>query len=415
MIVRRYVVKDMPEAVVSIRKELGKDAVILSTKKIRVRKWLGLRWQTRIEVTAAAGSDIPLAQQVVMERRNTTGTDPVPRVQDENTQGLAQDAMAFTASMRQAAAAYQSSESKREYQNVERSMDLSVVLQELAALKTLLAERREPALTASDTEGRTLEVSLQAYLEEEGIQRQHGKRWAQTMLKAYPHVSSLAEALPLLARVIISDLAELSQPAPIRKESRVVAFIGPTGVGKTTTIAKIAALHVLAGQRRVGLLTTDTFRIAAVQQLQTYAEILNVPLAVADGDDELSAALAELEACDLILVDTAGRNFRKQEVIESTRRLLRSIEPDEVVLVLALTSKASDCRRVAELCKPLGVDKLVFTKLDETQSVGVIPDLVATFETPVACVTTGQNVPDDIDIISIEQLLSRWQGGEGDG
>ncbi|SDW31003.1 flagellar biosynthesis protein FlhF [Alicyclobacillus hesperidum] len=415
MIVRRYVVKDMPEAVVSIRKELGKDAVILSTKKIRVRKWLGLRWQTRIEVTAAAGSDIPLAQQVVMDRRNATGTDPVPPVQDENTRGLASDGMAFAASMRQAAAAYQSIENKREYQNVERSMDLSLVLQELAALKTLLAERREPELTASDTEGRTLEVSMQAYLEEEGIQRQHGKRWSQMVLNAYPHVSSLAEALPLLARVIISDLAELSQPAPIRKESRVVAFIGPTGVGKTTTIAKIAALHVLAGQRRVGLLTTDTFRIAAVQQLQTYAEILNVPLAVADGDDEVSEALAELEACDLILVDTAGRNFRKHEVIESTRRLLRSIEPDEVVLVLALTSKASDCRRVAELCKPLGVDKLVFTKLDETQSVGVIPDLVATFETPVACVTTGQNVPDDIDIISIEQLLSRWQGGEEDG
>ncbi|TDY50496.1 flagellar biosynthesis protein FlhF [Alicyclobacillus sacchari] len=412
MIVRRYVVKDMPEAVVSIRKELGKDAVILSTKKIRVRKWLGLRWQTRIEVTAAAGSDVPLAQQVAAERRSPSTGDLAEESGDGTSELRSPDSTAFAVSMRQAVAAYQGVGTKRELRDVQTSPDLSMVLQELATLKGLLAERREQESMATGARERTLEASLQSYLEQEGIERTQAERWVQAMRKAHPDADSFAEAVPLLASAIISELANLSQPCPIRKESRTVAFIGPTGVGKTTTIAKIAALHVLAGQRRVGLLTTDTFRIAAVQQLQTYAEILNVPLAVADGEDELPAALAELAACDLILIDTAGRNFRKQGTIESTQRLLRTMEPDEAMLVLSLTSKASDCRRIAELCKPLAVNKLVFTKLDETQSVGVIPSLVAMLGAPVAYVTTGQNVPDDIDIVSIEQLLARWQGGE---
>lgn len=381
MIVRRYVVKEMPEAVASIRRELGQDAVILSTRNIRVRKWLGLRSERRIEVMAAAKEDIAANAganfgQALKKAMMENGGEPP-----------------FSSAPPEA---------------------WSQVASELAEIKQMLAEAR----ASGQRQGPAPEQPLArwgSFLREEGVDAILADRWARMALGGRDEAASRRDMVEWIIEAIESDLGALAQPAPIRRDSRIIAFVGPTGVGKTTTIAKIAALHVLAGQRRVGLLTTDTFRIAAVDQLKTYADILNVPIAIADEAEDVPAALASLKACDLVLVDTAGRNFLNPASIEQTKRMLAPIEADEVLLVLSLAAKPSDALKVANMAKPLGVDKFVFTKLDETDSVGMAPSLMALCQMPAAYVTTGQNVPDDIDILPVRELLAPWREGGARG
>ena len=214
-----------------------------------------------------------------------------------------------------------------------------------------------------------------------------------------------------LVQHILGNLGELANPRPIAKESRIVALVGPTGVGKTTTVAKLAALNVLAGSRKVGLLTMDTFRIAAVEQLRTYANILNVPLQVVYHRDEVGAALERLADRDLILVDTAGRNFRLDTHVEELQGLLGMIPVDETFLVLSLTGKLEDLDVIAEAFGNLPVDKFLFTKLDETASYGAILELLWTHRKPLSYLTTGQNVPDDIEVASVERLVRLIFGG----
>ncbi|WP_367307441.1 flagellar biosynthesis protein FlhF [Alicyclobacillus acidocaldarius] len=381
MIVRRYVVKEMPEAVASIRRELGQDAVILSTRNIRVRKWLGLRSERRIEVMAAAKEDLAA----------TAGAS-------------------FGQALKRAM-----SESAGERSSTSPESEVwSRLASEIAEIKQMLSESRQRD-HAPSAGGHEPLHRWRAFLQAEGVDAVLADRWARMALgdSVAPGSSSvLAEAL---IEAIQSDLGALAHPAPIRRDSRMVAFVGPTGVGKTTTIAKIAALHVLAGQRRVGLLTTDTFRIAAVEQLKTYADILNVPIAIADEPEDVPSALATLSSCDLVLVDTAGRNFLNPASIEQTKRMLAPMEADEVLLVVSLATKPADALKVANMAKPLSVDKFIFTKLDETSSVGMIPSLVALCQLPIAYVTTGQNVPDDIDILSVPDLLTPWKEARVDG
>ncbi|AEJ43285.1 flagellar biosynthesis protein FlhF [Alicyclobacillus acidocaldarius] len=381
MIVRRYVVKDMPEAVASIRRELGQDAVILSTRNIRVRKWLGLRSERRIEVMAAAKEELAA----------TAG---------------ASFGQALRMAMLGSAGERSSAPPAREV--------WSQLASEIAEIKQMLAEVKQRGDAPSGGDHEPLQ-RWRTFLQAEGVDAVLADRWARMAL-GHPVAPGDRPALAAaLIEAIQSDLGALALPAPIRRDSRMVAFVGPTGVGKTTTIAKIAALHVLAGKRRVGLLTTDTFRIAAVEQLKTYADILNVPIAIADEPEDVPSALAALSSCDLVLVDTAGRNFLNPASIEQTKRMLAPIEADEVLLVVSLATKPADALKIADMAKPLSVDKFIFTKLDETSSVGMIPSLVAMCQLPIAYVTTGQNVPDDIDILSVSDLLTPWREAHGHG
>jgi flagellar biosynthesis protein FlhF len=207
------------------------------------------------------------------------------------------------------------------------------------------------------------------------------------------------------------DLADLTQAQPIQPTSRVVAMVGPTGVGKTTTIAKLAALHVISGRRKVGLLTMDTFRIAAVDQLRTYANILDVPLEVAYQPEDLPAALERLADRDLIFIDTAGRNFRMDIHVEELRNAFGRIRVDETYLVLSVTSKPEDLDYLASAFSQLPIDKFLFTKLDETTTYGAILNLLYTYRKPLSYLTTGQNVPNDIEVASMDKVLRLILGG----
>ncbi len=183
-----------------------------------------------------------------------------------------------------------------------------------------------------------------------------------------------------------------------RSGPTIIALVGPTGVGKTTTIAKLAANSHLRQHRKVGLITVDTYRIAAVEQLRTYAQIIDIPLEVVPTPGELPAAIDRLRDRDIILIDTAGRSQNDALRVNELKCYLDQAKPHEVHLVLSSTSSQQVVDQVLERFSGLGVNRVIFTKLDEAIGFGVILTSLQKAGTRLSYVTTGQDVPDDIEV-----------------
>lgn len=190
----------------------------------------------------------------------------------------------------------------------------------------------------------------------------------------------------------------------------VVLFVGPTGVGKTTTLAKIAANFSLNNKKKVGLITADTYRIAAVEQLKTYAEILSIPVNVVYSANEIRNAILEYKDKDLILIDTAGRSFNNKSQFEELKALVSATMADEIYLVLSATTSVRSTREIIKHYNFLNDYKLIFTKLDETSMTGMLLNVRCLTKKNLSYVTTGQCVPDDIEIANINKITNNMLG-----
>jgi flagellar biosynthesis protein FlhF len=214
-------------------------------------------------------------------------------------------------------------------------------------------------------------------------------------------------------REALEDALAVAPPIrTVEGRRRVVALVGPTGVGKTTTAAKLAARFKLRHGLRVGFLTVDTYRIAAIEQLRTYAEIIDLPLAVANAPGEMRRAIDELGAVDLVLVDTAGRSPKDQPRIHELGELLAAIRPDEVHLVLSAATAGKGLRAAADRFAAARPDRLILTKLDEAESLGALVAILGPADRPVSYLTTGQSVPDDIEEADRSRLAGLILGEE---
>ncbi len=221
----------------------------------------------------------------------------------------------------------------------------------------------------------------------------------------------------ILATIYQKIILKLGQPKVIEitgKTPKFVFFIGPTGVGKTTTIAKVASKFKVNEKSKVAFLTADTYRIAAVEQLRTYANILGIPLKVIYSDDEMKQAKDEFSEFDLVFVDTAGRSHRNKEQRDDIEALINTIPEDErdIYLVLSATTKYRDLVKITEAYSEIINYNLIFTKLDETSTIGNLFNIRMLTEAPLSYATFGQNVPDDIarvDAQSIAKQLLRGQ------
>jgi len=187
--------------------------------------------------------------------------------------------------------------------------------------------------------------------------------------------------------------------------SEVVFFVGPTGVGKTTTIAKIAANYSLEKGLSVGLISADTYRIAAVEQLRVYSDILNIPLEVIYSPNEIHDALKRLSNKDIIMIDTAGRSHKNNEHVEELSLLLDEIQNKSVYLVISSTTKNSDLKDILDTYSFIHDYKIIFTKLDEVSTYGPILNIAMREPEYISYVTTGQSVPDDIEVVTSNKIL----------
>lgn len=210
---------------------------------------------------------------------------------------------------------------------------------------------------------------------------------------------------------------EIAEQVPIQGpitltpgKARLVALVGPTGVGKTTTIAKLAANFRLRDKLRVGLITVDTYRIAAVEQLRTYADIIDLPMQVVANGSEMRQAVRGMADLDLILLDTAGRSPQDEVKLQELAGILDECQPDEVHLVLSAVANTSVLARTAERFAPVGTTALVLTKLDEAAGLGNLLPLLRDGGLPLSYLTHGQNVPDDIAPADARRLAQAMMG-----
>jgi flagellar biosynthesis protein FlhF len=215
------------------------------------------------------------------------------------------------------------------------------------------------------------------------------------------------EELRALLAETIAGVVKCSGSLRIKKNGpRIMAVVGPTGVGKTTTIAKLAAMHALNRRASVAMITTDNFRVGAVEQLKTYAKIMDLPLEVVASAQDLAKVLAQHQDKDLILIDTAGRSPRDQERIEEMKGFLECHPGIEAYLCLSATTRSLELDDIVATFGQLPITKLLFTKLDESRSFGCIVDAYLKHKLPLSYFSTGQKVPEDIEVATSRKLAS---------
>ncbi|SFP91418.1 flagellar biosynthesis protein FlhF [Lachnospiraceae bacterium XBB1006] len=221
----------------------------------------------------------------------------------------------------------------------------------------------------------------------------------------------------MLSNVYQKMILKFGQASPIDlngRKPKVIFFIGPTGVGKTTTIAKIASKLKVDAGKKLALLTADTYRIAAEEQLRTYANILDAPLKIIYSPEDLEEAIETFKDMDVILVDTAGFSHKNKSQKEDTKKLIEGMPAaydKEVYLVLSATTKYRDLIDIADAYREIADYKLVFTKLDETNAYGNIYNMRMYTDVSISYVTNGQNVPDDIEVFDTQNIVKKLLGG----
>lgn len=298
-------------------------------------------------------------------------------------------------------------------QILSRNDQSSAISEQLAGIRQLV-ERLGRKTDTNDVEklpAGWMDVAEELY--NLGIDETLSQEWIQR-LQSIPEITPRDKNLVFskLQTFIEADL-NCSGPIQVRSgEQRVVALVGPTGVGKTTTIAKLAAHYSLREGFKTGLVTIDTFRIAAVEQLRTYAQIIDLPMEVATTPEELQRALERLRDLDLILIDTAGRSPRDAERIRELTDLLKQGGIDEIQLVLSLVSGKRSLVNTIERFAPAGITSVILSKLDETPDLSNIVHIARNAPWPMTYVTTGQEVPDDFAVARKSQLAKLILGLE---
>lgn len=381
MIIKRYIVSSMNEAMTRIRYELGKDAVIISQRKIRKPGIKGFFSKKIIEVTAAV-ENVKKSEDPVVD-----SIEAIKKVVER--EGLNKDnkntAYVKKAVEEKAEAIHKEELKEPDPKNTE-------LMKEMQEMKTLISEmmNKTPEKTPRKTK---LQLKLEA-------NELNDKVIKKILTKVKTIEGNLEDAEK--ARQAIEKMIPISKA---KTEGNIV-LVGPTGVGKTTTIAKLAGRLSLVEKKKVGLITIDTYRIGAVEQLKTYADIMNIPFRVVFTLKEMEASIEAMKNCDVILIDTTGRSSKNTMQISELRAFVERVNTDNIHLVLSCTTKNSDINSIIEGYKILGYNNIIITKLDETSTYGSILNILDAAKKPLSFITTGQNVPDDIKSISASEVSS---------
>lgn len=388
MKVKVFTAANMQEAIAQVKNDLGRDAVILHTRKFRKGGVMGLFAKESVEVTAAV--DHAPAQPVTLPGPLTSS--PVAPAQP--ALGVSQNTPVLEKRTGSGLAAYQTGAGD--------SANNVALQMEIANMRKMIEQMLEK-MPRSEKQVSPLHELLR--------QNDIDAQIAAGLLKGLPDAKSLAGANSEIHRQLllerISGHFKQADGIVLSPDScKTVALIGPTGVGKTTTIAKLAANFAIKEKFKVALVTADTYRIAAVEQLKIYADIIGVPLEIVYTPDELRAAIHRHKDKNLVLVDTAGRSPKNQYQLGELQALLAVDPYMEVYLVLSATTKyqeALDAVNKFSACSP---KKFLFTKLDEASNLGTVFNLLYQFPAALSYVTTGQNVPDDIELADPQQLAN---------
>lgn len=396
MEVKTYRASSMQEALALVRAELGADAAVLHTREVQTSRWFGLLSGPRqIEVTASCDVNIPSRRP-----RRAKPSDEIV-VRDE-----------FVAAPPTAEPVRQPPREPQREPQREPIRDREPMQQQIDDLQAMV---RELCRRSDNGSRRDLPDPL-FRLYTDLIDAEFSEELARELVEQLRgDVTGTSDPLLVRARLARMIEAEVPVAGPIRivpGTRRLVALVGPTGVGKTTTIAKLAANYRLRERRRVGLITVDTYRIAAVEQLRTYADIIDLPMQVVSSPREMREAAKRMDDLDLVLLDTAGRSPKDEVKIRELRSFLTEAGADEVHLVLSSVAGQRTLEQTAERFAAVGATSLILTKLDEASGLGNLLPLLRRCKLPLSYLTNGQNVPDDIETAEPRRLAQLMLGEE---
>lgn len=434
MLVKTFQAASMPEALRMVKAELGPDAMILSTKKERTGGFLGFFSKQVYRVTAAidpvrkaappaappvAYRETPPRERTAREEMESSMLAPLAReLKDlrEKVEALSrrEGEMRTEEKPAEGTASTEEQESGINLKNIPRA--------DLEEIKKLLL-----ATLAKSQEGIAKDVQWPAITDGDAL---HGQSGADLLPDDSPLARELAASgvsTDLIRKIVdtlntlplqsgnqtvkgrlgetLGRLIKFAGTLKLKKNSpRIIALVGPTGVGKTTTTAKLAAMYALNRGNKVALITMDIFRVGAVEQLKTYSRIMGIPLEVASTPKELEKAVEKHSSCDLIFIDTAGRSHKDKEKLDEMKNFLDNKIPMEVYLCLSATTKDRELEEILNRFRIFQVSKVVFTKIDECESFGNMVNLLMKDNLQIAYFTTGQRVPEDIEIATPAKL-----------
>lgn len=398
MIIKKFQARTEEEAVSSAKREMGENVVIMSTRSIKKKGLFSFLKKPVVEVTVGMEeeSEKPVSNAFSMLAKQSINrgmSSPSPRhvIPDEPEE---------------------EPEKKSE----------KVIEQRLDNLQSLLEKQLTKAPEKDEFEKNTEEDASVAFLKliyNTLIDNEVAEKYANELLDEIGKINTQKASVDfLLGNIYQKMILKFGQPVTIPlglERQRVIFFIGPTGVGKTTTIAKLASKLVVDHKKKVVLLTTDTYRIAAAEQLKTYASILDVPFRVIYTEDEMMNSVKEYKDYDYILVDTAGHSQHNADQKDAMAHFLKSVDDSvdkDTYLVVSATTKYRDLLAIADAYSEFTDYKLIFTKLDETTTLGNLFNLCMHTGASMSYVTCGQNVPDDIEVFSPQTTVKQLLGGK---
>ena len=418
MLVKKFQGATESEAMLQVKEEMGSQAVVLNVKTIKHRGLMRLFKGNIVEVTAALGENedeqIPVSQ---------AESQFEVRVDNDFSKDLSAVAAKVEQSIRE-------SENDKTYarslnREPERNSYDSAIEEKLNSLQMLLEQQLNKEEKENDAEA--VEEEKNEFLKFEQLvyntmlDNEVKEQYINQIIDEINHSNlstDTANVDLMLANIyqkMILKFGSGSTIEPAENGTKLLFFVGPTGVGKTTTIAKVASKLKLEDKRKIAMLTTDTYRIAAAEQLRTYSEILDTPFQVIYTPEELIDAANEWSEYDYILVDTAGHspnNSKQQEDLLQFVKAVPEEQEKDIYLVVSATTKYADLINIVNQYGDVGKYKLIFTKLDETTAWGNILNLRMYTNAEIAFMTNGQNVPDDIGELDAQAIVRKLLGGK---
>ncbi|MBR4169986.1 MAG: flagellar biosynthesis protein FlhF [Lachnospiraceae bacterium] len=384
MIIKKFQGKTEEEAIALAKKELGDDVTILNSKNVKRKGLFSFLRKPLVEVNAAKEEE--------QERPVTR-----PAIKPVTPQIIPEPP-------------------------VEKATPKERVIEEkLESLHTLLEQQLSKETDEEGVQfsgGDDHDVKFMKLIYNTLIDNEVDEKYVNELLDEVERLKTQKKSIDAVLSIIYQKMILMfGQPSgitPATQGPKLVYFVGPTGVGKTTTIAKLASKLIMNDKKDVVLLTTDTYRIAATEQLHTYANILNTPFRVIYTSEEMVTAVSDFKDTDYILVDTAGHSHTNEVQKNSMLEFVQCVEEDveeEVFLVVSATTKYRDLLSIADAYSQLSGYKLIFTKLDETTTLGNLFNLRLHTGADMSYITCGQNVPNDIETFSPQSTVKQLLGG----
>lgn len=396
MIIKKFQGKTEQDAVEAAKKELGNGVVVMNVKELNKKGFFTLFKRKMVEVTVALEEE---PDRVLPPQKEAAVKAPDPKIyealesiireKDEGTDKAIEEKLESLQSL------------------------LEKQLQMTGTEKEAEEEAAESEKEPEDSNERFLKLLYHTMLENE-ISEKYANQIIDELDQMLKPNMPIDYILSNVYQKMILKFGQSSTITPGTRKPKLIYFIGPTGVGKTTTIAKLASKYTVDEKMKVALFTTDTYRIAAAEQLRTYANILEVPFRVIYTVDEMREGIEEFRKFDYILVDTTGHSHQNAEQQEAMKEIIHAVDESlekEIYLVVSATTKYKDLINIADNYSAITDYKLIFTKLDETTSLGNLFNLKLYTDAQMSYVTCGQNVPDDIEEFNPQKTVKTLLGG----